>query len=200
MKQNRKLLMTAVGMFLVLAVFVTARAQNGVEVQASSVAVVDLQSLFNELKEKRELNAVMEERKVKFDTERQVKRGKIEELQFDLDELKPGTQSHELKQEEISKKLIEFQVWQSFETQKFSLDNRLQDAKIYNKALEGIQQVAAGNGFTLVLFKGQRLNLGATSQGQQATANIGIVAWATETSDITGQVVQRLNNDFNAGR
>ena len=130
MKRFQKLLVVTVGVSLVLAGFVAASAQSGGQAQASSVAVVDLQSLFKELKEKRDVNALMEERKAKFDAERQVKRGDIEQLQFDLDELKPGTESHELKQEELSKKLIEFQVWQSFETQKFGLDNRLQDAKI----------------------------------------------------------------------
>ena len=68
------------------------------------------------------------------------------------------------------------------------------------KAEEAIAAVAEAQGIDMVLFKQQTIRLGTNQQGRVQAANINVVAWASDTVDVTDAVAQHMNNAFDNSR
>jgi len=118
-------------------------------------------------------------------------------LQADLDLLAPGTPAYQQKEDEQSKKAIENTVWGQFEQAKLNKMAGLRIENLYRKALDAVALIAEELGYDVVLAKEappkfQYENL------QQLLAKISLrkSLYASETIDITDQVIQRMNNEY----
>ena len=101
-------------------------------------------------------------------------------------------------EEELGRAAIEMQVWSELEARKLRMEEQLLIENLIRKANEAVERIGQENGYDLVLFKNQTVNM---QQGQQqAQLNIRIVAWSSEAIDLTDQIIQRMNNEYSAGQ
>lgn len=184
---------------LVIAVGIGgATAANALQAKPTAVAVVDLQRIFENLKQQQQIRADLQTRQEHLRQQQEDKRKQVSTLQADLDLLAEGSAAYQQKAAERDKAVIDLQVWQEYETRKLRIDEQLMVEQLFRQANQTIERVADDNGFDLVLFKNQVVNMQG-GQNQQSL-NIRIIAWNDETIDLTNQVVQRMNNEFEAGR
>jgi Skp family chaperone for outer membrane proteins len=173
------------------------KASQALQAPPTSVAIVDLQRVFENLKEQQQVKADLQARGEELQREREQRRKDLATLQGDLDLLQPGSPAYKAKEAELNKALIDIQVWQQFESQRLQLEERLQVENLIRKTNEAIERVAQDAGYSLVLFTNQPVNLRAGDSQQQI--NIRMVAYHSDAIDLTDQVIQRMNNEFQAG-
>jgi Skp family chaperone for outer membrane proteins len=181
----------------VIGISSAAQAQQ----KATGVAVVDVQKAFDALREKTQVEAELTTAADLVKTEDGKRQAKLRELDQDLKIMAVGTPPYEKKQEELERAALDRQVWLQFQQGKLNRERAVRIEAIYKKMIETIGRVAQANGYKLVLFKEQDVNLGSISKPEQISAIIGSrkVLWSSDELDLTDQVVQRLNNDFNTG-
>lgn len=184
---------------LVIAVGIGgATAASALQAKPTALAVVDLQRTFENLKQQQQIRADLQTRQEQLRQQQEERRKQVSTLQADLDLLAEGSAAYQQKAAERDKAVIELQVWQEYEARKLRIDEQLMIEQLFREAQDTIERVAKDNGFDVVLFKNQVVNMQG-GQNQQ-TLNIRIVAWNSETIDLTDQVIQRLNNEFQAGQ
>jgi Skp family chaperone for outer membrane proteins len=200
MHTKRNLLITAAA-FAVLAVgLVGVKAQEAFKGSPTVVAVVDLRTLYESLKEKQQIDAEMETVRTKLTQMRDDKQKEIAQLQQDMDMLVPGTPPYADAQEKYERSALDYQLWAAYEQNKLRRENSVRIEKLTANAEAAIEAVAEAQGVDLVFYKQQSLRLGTNQQGQVQAANINVVAWAKGTVDISDQVAQYMNNAFDNSR
>jgi Skp family chaperone for outer membrane proteins len=169
--------------------------------KATGVAVVDVQKAFDALKEKTQVEAELQTAADLVKSEDTKRQTKLKELDQDLKIMAVGTAPYEKKQEELERAALDRQVWLQFQQAKLNRERAVRIEAIYKKMLETVGRVAQANGYKLVLFKEQDVNLSSISKPEQISAIIGSrkVLWASDDLDLTEQVIQRLNNEFSTG-
>ena len=175
-----------------------ATAANALQARPTAVAVVDLQHTFESLKQQQQIRADLKTRQEQLRQQQDEKRKAVNTLQADLDLLAEGSAAYQQKAAERDKAVIDLQVWQEYESRKLRIDEQLMIEQLFRDAQQTIERVAQDNGFDVVLYKNQVINMQG-GQNQQ-TLNIRIVAWNSEAVDLTDQVIQRMNNAFEAGQ
>lgn len=176
-----------------------ATAASALQARPTAVAVVDIQQTFENLKQQQQVRADLQTRQEALRQQQEAKRKEVSSLQTDLDMLQEGTAAYEQKAAERDKAVIDLQVWQEYESRKLRIDEQLRIEQLFRQVNETIQRVAEDNGFDVVLFKNQVLNLPGQQQNQQQL-NIRIVAWNSDAIDLTTQVIQRMNNEYESGQ
>ncbi len=183
----------------VLAAFVGV--SGNVHAQKSTVAVVDVQKAFDALKEKVQVEAELQTQADVVKSEDNKRAGKLKELQQDLSILAAGTPAFDKKQEELERAALDRQVWLQFQQGKLNRERAIRIENIYAKMVGAIGRVASAGGYKLVLFKEPTVNLGQITKPEQISAVIGArkVLWSADELDLTDEVIQRMNNEFQAG-
>jgi len=162
--------------------------------------VVDLGSIYDSLKEKQQIDAELGTVRTKVTQESEDRQKDIAQKQQDLDMLVPGTPPYADAQEEYEQAALDYQVWVQFEQRKLSREANIRIQKLTKNLEAAIDTVAQAQNVGVVLYKQQSLRLGNNAQGRPQTANINIVAWASNTVDITDLVAQEMNNTFDNSR
>lgn len=185
-------------MTIVLAFAAYAGAARAMRATPTAAAVVDLPRVIENLKEQQAVRADLTGRQEQLKQQLDAKRKAANSLQGDLDLLQAGTPAYSTKQSELDKAVIDLQVWGEFEGRKLRMEEQLQVEALLRKVNDAVARVAQDNGYDVVFFKGQQI--GMQRDGQPAQANLRYVAYAAESIDLTDQVVQRMNNEFGAGK
>lgn len=197
MFNRRALLLCLAALFAITLGLAGARASGVLQAKPTSVAVVDLAQVFDNLKEQQQVRADLQGRGEELQRELEQRRKDIATLQGDIDLLQRGSPAHKAKQAELDEALIDLQVWQQFQGQRLQLEERLQVENLLRKVNETIGRVGQELGYDVVLFKNQSVNLRGSDANAQL--NIRMVAYNIDSVDLTEQVVQRMNNEFQAG-
>ena len=197
MNTTSKLIIILAAGAVALIGFVGARATGVLQAPPTSVAAVDMSRLFDQLTEKEDFDAELNTSRDQLRGEAANKQREAQELQADLDLLAPGTPAYQQKEEELSKKAIENNVWGQFEQAKLNKMAGLRIENLYRKALDAVALIAEESGYDVVIAKEappkfQYENL------QQLLAKISLrkSLYTSETIDITDQVIQRMNNEY----
>lgn len=197
MAGTKKLVLGMCGLGLIV-VGALAVGAPGIRARPVSVAVVDVQKVFDSLAEKVQVDADLQTRAEKLRQEDQERTRRIEDLQRDLNTLAaPGTSAFVQKQEELEQQALELRAWREYQSAKLQRERALQYERLYRKMLDTIGQVAREGGFDLVLFKEAPVDTANLKPEQLGTfIQIRKVLWVTEDLDLTDQVIQKMNNEY----
>jgi Skp family chaperone for outer membrane proteins len=194
-------ILIAVAAFAVLVVgLVGVNAQNTAGGKPTVVAVVDLRVLYESLREKQQIDSELETVRGRLVSERDSRQKEIAQLQQDMDMLVPGTPPYAEAQDNYEKAALDYQLWAAYEQNKVARENNTRIEALTQKAEAAIEAVAKTQNIDMVLFKQQTIRLGTNQQGRIQAANINVVAWAGGSADITTQVAQHMNNEFENSR
>ena len=177
-----------------------AGATAAFRAEPTAVAVVDVQQVFDTLTENTQIRADMQSRAESFQQQAEQKRSEIEQLRQRLKALSPGTEAYKQTEEQLQKAVLEHQVWTRFEQRKLQVEYGLQMEKLYRRMLDTIGKVSNETGYDLVLYKEQPPQFeGNDPQQMRSQIAIRKVLYASDQVDITDQVVQRMNNQYESG-
>ena len=169
-----------------------------VKARPTVTAVVDLQKAVDLLEQRKALEADFTARTERLNNEARDKRKTIEDLQRDLKELAvEGTNEFNKKRDELTRKLVEFEVWNRVESSSLNSERNIQSEKLYKDVVDAIGQLAKENGYDVVLTKQVNLNV-PTGRAEQPNVSVPIrgVIWVADELDITSQLVTKMNNEF----
>jgi Skp family chaperone for outer membrane proteins len=197
---KRNILIATAALAVLAVGLMGVNAQGGAGGKPSVVAVVDLRSLYEALREKQQIDSELETVRTRLTTERDDRQKVIAQLQQDLDMLVPGTAPYADAQESYEKAALDYQLWAAYEQNKLARENNARIADLTKKAEQAIEAVAQAQGIDVVLYKEQTIRVGTDQQGRVQAANIKVVAWSGSAADITGQVAQHMNNQFENSR
>lgn len=197
---KRNILIATAALAVLVVGLVGVNAQGGANGKPSVVAVVDLRTLYDALREKQQIDSELETVRTKLTAERDDRQKEIAQLQQDMDMLVPGTAPYAEAQENYEKAALDYQLWAAYEQNKVGRENNTRIEELTRKAEAAIEAVAQAQGIDVVLFKQQTIRLGTNQQGRVQAANINVVAWSNSAADITSQVAQHMNNEFENSR
>lgn len=191
-------LILAIALCVTLTSLVTLRGQNATKAAPVSVAVVDLQKVFNTLHEKGKVEADIVRKREANERAAQEKGQEVRQLEADLGVLNPDTEAYKQTQEKVQTKAIELEVWVRLEKQKLEREAAIQMEALYLKVLDAIKRRAEQGGYDLVLYKDPTESArGQTQQQVATTIQLRKVLYAKAELDLTEQIAQMLNNEFN---
>lgn len=180
-----------------LAVAMGANAGSLLKGRPTAVAVADVQTVFESLKEKMQIEADLKTRLEQLNQEEQKQKTDLQSLKSDLEILAPGTPAFNEKQDQLEQKAIELQSWINFQTQKLNRERGMQIERLYRKMVEAIGRVAQQGGYDAVLFKERPVDFtGAKPEALNTLIQVRKVLWSADELDITDQVTQMMNNEF----
>ena len=164
----------------------------------TATGVVDVQMVFESLKEKMQIEADLKSQLEQLNLQEQEQKQELQELKSDLDILAPDSPAYNEKQNQLEQKAIELQTWRTFQTQKLNRERGLQIERLYRKLIEAVGNVAQQNGFDLIMFKEKPVDFrGAKPEALNTLIQVRKVLWAAQDLDLTDQVTQLMNNQFN---
>ena len=197
MRRSRITTLTAFLAVLALSGWATALATSALKAEPTATAVVNVQHAFESLDEKTQVEADLKTRQEQVLQERQEKQESLKQLQQDLEILAPGTPAFQQKQEQLQKKALELKVWIEYQGQRLERERIIRLEALYRKLLESIGRVAKDNGYHVVLFQEDEVNFRNASANQiSAAVQMRKVLWADEKLDLTDEVIQRMNNEW----
>lgn len=198
MNTRQSLSMIAVAMVVVALAAAANLVAQGKAARPSAVAVVDVQQVFNSLDEKATVEADITQQTEQLQKQEQDRQTELKALQADLGILAAGTPAYEETQTKLENKALEFQVWKQFNQRKLEREKVVRLEALYRKVVDAIGGVAKQNNYDLVLFKDNTGDLKGENQ-QQLAAMIQVrkVLYSDPSLDITDQITQKLNNEWN---
>ncbi|QNN22869.1 OmpH family outer membrane protein [Planctomycetales bacterium ZRK34] len=198
MNFRQSLSMIAVAMVVVALVGAANLVAQGKAARPTSVAVVDVQQVFNALDEKSTVEADITQQTEQLQKEEQDRQTELKALQADLGILAAGTPAYQETQTKLENKALEFQVWKQFNQRKLEREKVVRLEALYRKVVDAIGGVAKQNNYDIVMFKDSTGDLKGENQ-QQLAAMIQVrkVLYSNPDLDITDQITQKLNNEWN---
>ena len=197
MRKNPIVLLGAIAAIMVVCVYAGAQADRARQARPCAIAVVDVSAVFNALDEKPTIDAARDKlrREMKAENDRRVQ--EINQLKEDRDLLQPGPAFQE-KQRELELAAIELQALQEYQKRRLISERALQTERIYSKITDALGAIAQAEGYDVVLFKERPIDFRAANP-QQIDALVALrkVLWSKPDLDITAQVTDKMNNDFN---
>ena len=163
----------------------------------TATGVIDVQMVFDSLKEKMQIEADLKSRLEQLNAEEQEQKKDLQELKSDLDILAPDSPAFNEKQNQLEQKAIELQTWRTFQTQKLNRERGLQIERLYRKLIDAVGTVAQQNNFDLIMFKEKPVDFrGAKPEALNTLIQVRKVLWSAPDLDLTDQVTQLMNNEF----
>ncbi len=186
---------SVIAIVLALGLSMTLQAQNAPV--ASSVAVVDIETVFNELAERADVEADIQTRIGELQKWEQERKKAIQQIKADLDIMNPGTENYDKTRQQLERAVIELQVEIQVKQRQLEQEKAIQLEGLYRKIIDGIGAIAKQRGYSIVLLKDRMPNLqGANQQQIVALIQVRKLLYSAPEMDITDQVKQRLNNDY----
>lgn len=195
------LLIAAVGVGTVFGTGV-ADASAVRSANASAVAVIDLAKLLDGLDERgfmeQELNTQIEKRQGELD---QIV-GEIKRMTEEIELLTETDPSRIEKIRDLRIKEVQAQALSQFVKEQLSLEKGKMLADLYQKVQVAVCDIAARDGWDVVLIDDSELDLPAMANEQQMLQLIlsRRVLCAGDNVDVTDDVKTLMNNQFNAAR
>ena len=169
--------------------------------QPNTVALVDVERALNELDELGALNAELGVRVEKRQKDLDALRIQIENLQAELLEL-PDNATEQRRE-------LRAQIFELSETAKaranayqslINIEKGEIIRPLYLKLLESVEEVAAKQGYDLVLFDNRALQVPQDVQGVINEAiQAKTILYAGDSLDITDQIIVQMNNKYKTG-
>ncbi len=167
----------------------------------SNIATIDIATVIDQSQVRTALEAQVNQLQAQINTETEGMQAQVTNLQTELQALQPGSSAHQNKQQELEFAVMQFRTWVQFQTVRLTREGGMQVERLYLLMNEATAQVAQENNVDVVLFYSSDPDL-AWEEPEQLNAKMSIrqVIYASEESDITSQVIQRMNTNFQAGQ
>jgi Skp family chaperone for outer membrane proteins len=184
---------------VLLGGYLTATAQDQGAAGPTRVATVDLQAVFAGLSAQQQHQAQLQQRRTELQQQQTQRQQTIEGLQADLDLLQPGTDAYTAKEDELAAAAIELQTWLQFEQRRILRQEQVHVVGLYRSSMQAISDVAQANGYALVMFDSADPDFNQIQAAEQLRELIQNrkVLYHSPQIDITQQIIQRMNNQFN---
>ena len=183
---------------VVLTGLMTLHGQNATGPRPTSTAVIDVQNVLNNLAEKKTIEADITRRGEQLQRETQDRAKEVRDLEQDLTILAPDSEAFRQANEKRQQKTIELEVWQRIKLQELEGEKAIQMEHLYRKLTAAVERLAKRQGYDLVLYKDETEPVRGKTQQQVATIiNMRKVLYAAPELDVTDQITQMLNNEFN---
>jgi len=185
--------------FTALALFATAASAQ------TNVGVCNPNRVFDKLDEKTVILNGMQKRKAEIEQEVKRRQDEAKEIQGQRDQMKPGTQVWEEKNNLLAQKAVEFEVWGRIQQANMARQEKQLVIDLYNKIRTATKTVAQQKKLDIVLSE-RRPELPEKEQLEKLTPDQvrqlisqHDVLYMDEKLDITMDVVAQLNKDFATG-
>lgn len=177
---------------------------TAVVVQGSRVGVVDLERLINGLKETEARNRELEERAANWQKELNEVVTRLKDVENQLNNVLPKGDSPERR----SKSRELFELRSQAETRRRFFQEMIEAERgeiirvMYEKVQAAVGAVAQAGAYDVVLLDDRKIDIPSLTRLEQVNAIIQNkkVVWASAATDLTDQVMTRMNNDYAAGR
>ncbi|MFW6033380.1 MAG: OmpH family outer membrane protein [Phycisphaeraceae bacterium] len=199
--KTRSIKLIVASLALSLLILAGARAGSAMLAQPTAVAVVNLDEVLQNLDERTAIETEIRSQAQNLQQEGEQRRQKVAQLKQQLDEFSPGSTGYQQKEKQLTEDLVELKVWQEVEQQSLDRERVAQSEKLYRKIVGTVGSVADEAGYGVVLAQSDPLQLDYSSaqeffdQVQQRQ-----VIHAGDQVDLTDQIVQRMNNEYEAVR
>ena len=163
----------------------------------AAIAVVDVQKVLNNCKEKAAIDADITSATEKLKADVDGHKHELRQLESDLGLLGAGQPAWKAKREEIDKKIVSAQVGSKYGELKIAREQILSYENLYNKLREACAEVARANGYNMVLTK----DPAKLQRSQNANQLVNQIAgrkmlWAADDLEITDEVLQAMNTNW----
>jgi Skp family chaperone for outer membrane proteins len=196
-RQQFAVIVIAVGAFAMFGA-VGLQGQEGSAGSGVKLAVVNVQTVFNTMDEKAAVEADIVQQAERLQKEEQDRQNAIRALQSDLDILAKDSAAYTQTRNTLEQKAIEFQAWKQYMQRKLESEKTIRTEGLYNNALAVVARLAEQNGYDLVLQKDDTSSMKAQNQQQLIALILSRkVLYSSAKLDITDQVIQICNNEFN---
>lgn len=164
--------------------------------QPTRTAVIDLTRIFDGFQQTKDLNDVLQQRGDAIVKEGTDKEKALTNRQKELEAFKPDTPDFDKRYQELMKQVIDFRAWQQFMREQVENEHRVWLKKTYQQILEAVSQIAGERGIDLVVYAQEPKVEGETLKDMRENILQRKVIWSAKQIDITDQVLQRLNRDY----
>jgi Skp family chaperone for outer membrane proteins len=188
------MILSVIAIVLGVGLFVSLHAQAR---RGGTIAVVDIQEVFNQLTERADVEADIKARIDNLEKWEQDKQTELRQLKADLDIMSPDSPNFERTREKPERAVIALQVEIKIKQRQLEQEKAIQLEALYRKIIAGIGTIAQQRGYELVLLKDQMPDLrGANQQQIAALIQVRKLLYSADHLDITDQIKQKLNNDY----
>ncbi len=170
--------------------------QAGATWQPARVATVDLTRIFDGFQQIKDLNEVLQQRGDAIVKDGQDKEKSLTNRQKELEAFKPDSPDFQKRYQNLMKEVIDFRAWQQFMREQVENEHRVWLKKTYQQMIEAVGQIAGERGIDVVLYSGAPQIEGDSVQAMRDKILQRKVIWRAAQVDITDQVLQRLNRDY----
>jgi Skp family chaperone for outer membrane proteins len=198
MTMKRRYLLLALPAVAVVA-FLGAKVtvgQAGTTWPPTRAATIDLTKIFDGFQQTKDLNDVLQQRGDAIVKEGTDKEKSLTNRQKELEAFKPDSPDFDKRYQELMKQVIDFRAWQQFMREQVENEHRVWLKKTYQQILEAVSQIAGERGIDVVLYSQEPKVEGENLQAMRDNILQRKVVWSAKQMDITDQVLQRLNRDY----
>lgn len=204
MKLIKQILNVPVLALLLLAIFVGYKVSgtNNMAMQPAVVAVIDIDKLFDGLKQNADAKILVKDRAQRNDAELKKRNEKIESLQAELKDIVDPVKQRKMS-DEIGLKNLELKAWFASTTRQAEAEKGALLQELYKKICTEISEMALANGYTLVILDDSNpeveFNPGSRIVPQlqlRQQIHSNNILYVDSKIDITEQLITRMNNEF----
>jgi Skp family chaperone for outer membrane proteins len=171
---------------------------------AQKIATANAAKVFNEMQEKKDLTAKMENERKTIEAQDLEKKQHLKDLQAARDAIKSDAPGYEKVNQDLFQAAIEYQTWAQITQANVQRNQKLQMVNLFNKITAAIAEVATQKGIDLVIAE-QRPelpdNLDQFNVEQvRALINSRNILYSTATVDISNDVINAMDAKYKAGK
>jgi Skp family chaperone for outer membrane proteins len=167
--------------------------------QGVKIAIASTGKIFTGVKEKTDVLARIKQQGNDLATQEQSKRQRLKDMQSELELIKPDAPQYEEKIEALTQATAEFKVWGESNQAKAARFEKQQTKMLFDKITVAIAEVAKEKGIDLVIAEPPTVNLERMSSAELMQLMVQRqVLFANASLDITGDVISRMDQQYNA--
>ncbi len=183
-----------------IATTLTVRAQtepSGVRA-ATRLAVCDVVHVFNNYQKAIDLTRRLESKSKQIQAENQKRKEQIKKKRELLKGLKGA--EYERHYNEMRRMELEREAWLNYQDEMARREHHRLTGEMYEEVLDSIEQIAAENGFDIVLQKRGSITRSKSSPELLTQIERRQILYANDATDITQMALERINSSYKKSR
>ncbi len=165
----------------------------------TTVAVIDVARVFEEYEMTRDLEAKFDERRRAANDEANNRRNSIEQMRRSLAAFDPVSEDFARREQDLLRAEVDFEVWSTHTERQLKAEHKKWLLRIYRNAQKVVGDLAKERQVGLVLTYDRLAEDAADSIVLRQQILLQKVIYHDEETDITAEVLNRLNQSYRAG-
>jgi len=186
------------------SVFALAVACCAVPASAQKIATANATKIFQEIQEKKDLTAKMENERKTIEAQDLEKKQKMKDLQAAREAIKSDAPGYEKANQDLFQYAIEYQTWAQITQANVQRNQKLQMVNLFNKITSSVAEVATQKGVDLVIAERRPElpdNLDQFNVEQvRALINTRNILFSSASVDISNDVINSMDAKYKAGK